>query len=93
MKAFDGQGPDPVRCSRIDSGGDLKKGSLFVDVFGLVVVELMGRDDLAADGGLGVVVAQDGALDLAAGDSFLYKSLTVVPEGLMEGREESLRVS
>src|SRR5918995_1443600 len=55
-------GPDRVG----DLGGDLQLQRV-VEVLGLEVVELVAGDDLADHAGLGAVVAQDPALQLAGG--------------------------
>ena len=60
----------------------------FLDVLRLVIIELVNRHDFPRHGGLGVIVSQHGAFDLAGVDSFFNQNFPVVLRGQIQcGRE------
>ncbi len=56
-----------------------------VRVLGVVVVELVGGEDLSHDAGLEFVVAEDGTFDFVAVDEFFKEDAGVVPQGQFHG--------
>ena len=82
-----GRFPDRFREIGIERCGDDQLGRI-VSIFGVVVVERLGRANLADDAGFRMVVAEDRDLDLACDHARLDHDLAVIASRFGDGGDD-----